>query len=281
LHFGRAAEQLYIAQSALSQQIRLLEEELDVRLFERTKRWVRLTTAGEAFLEDARDILCRVERATVRSQRIARGEIGQLRIGYTILALHSVLSQMLKTFRDRYPNVQLILSEMSTQNQIKALQNRQIDVGFLHPPIDNADFLRIHEIKTETTIVVLPYSDRLSRRKRVTMELLSQYPLIIHPRHEGPVLYDRIMQLYEKIGCQPLITQEAVTSPTRIGLVATGIGITFVPEVFSTFSYAGVVYKPLQEKAPQLSYAISWRDGDTSPLIPILLEIATGNGVLT
>jgi DNA-binding transcriptional LysR family regulator len=270
LHFGRAAAQLYIAQSALSQQIKLLEAELEVTLFERTKRSVRLTAAGVALLEDAYEILQRVEQATVRSQRVARGEVGQLRIGYTILALHSILSPVLKAFRDRLPDVQLVLQEMSTQNQVKALETKQIDVGFLHPPIADAPALILRPMKTERMMVVLPQTHRLSKRKRVSVRQLKQEPLIIHPRSEGTVLYDQILQLYANIDCQPVIAQEAVTSPTRIGLVAAGLGITFVPEVFCNFSYAGVTYGVLKE-APILSYAVAWREEEPSPLVQALL----------
>jgi DNA-binding transcriptional LysR family regulator len=272
LHFGRAAERLYIAQSALSQQILGLEAELGIQLLERTKRRVRLTVAGQAFWEEARDILGRVEQAVQRSQRIARGEMGLLRIGFTILALHSVLPQILATFRDRHSQVQLLLSEMSTQTQLNALQAKQIDVGFLHPPIE-AKHLNLLTIKTEKMMVALPSQHPLAGRKRLTMQSLSPYPLIIHPRHEGAVLYDQILQLYAQIDRQPAIVQEATTSPTRIGLVAAGIGVTFVPEGLQALNYTGVVYKTLSKSAPKLSYAVAWQPEDSSPTVQSLLKV--------
>jgi DNA-binding transcriptional LysR family regulator len=272
LHFGRAAERLYIAQSALSQQILSLEAELGIPLLERTKRRVQLTAAGQALLEDARNILHQVEQAIERSQRVARGEIGQLRIGFTILALHSILPPMLATFRKHYPKVQLVLSEMSTQAQLEALRHQQIDVGFLHPPINERD-LELVEIKTEAMMVVLSSQHPLARRKRLTVRSLSPYPLIVHPRHEGPVLYDQILQLYANADCQPTIAQEATTSPTRIGLVATGIGITFVPEGFCALNYPGIVYKKLSGSVPRLSYGMAWQREDTAPLVQSLLNI--------
>lgn len=273
LHFGRAAERLYIAQSALSQQILGLEAELGIRLLERTKRRVRLTTAGQAFLEDARNIIHRVEQAIEKSQRVARGEIGQLRIGFTILSLHSVLPPILATFRNHHPNVQLMLSEMSTQAQLEALRAKQIDVGFLHPPINQQD-LELFAIKTEAMTVVLPSQHPLARRKRLTMRSLIPYPLIIHPRYEGPVLYDQILQLYANADCQPTIAQEVTTSPTRIGLVATGIGVTFVPEGLCALNYPGIVYKKLSGSTPRLSYAMAWQREKTLPLVQSLLNIS-------
>jgi DNA-binding transcriptional LysR family regulator len=271
LHFGRASEKLYIAQSALSQQILNLEAELGVQLLQRTKRSVQLTTAGQTFLEDARDLLHRVEQATARSQRIARGEIGQLRIGFTILALHSVLSPILVRFRKHYPEVQLCLSEMSTQSQLTALQAKQLDIGFLHPPISELG-LNLLRLKTEQMVVVLPSQHPLAHRKRITIKNLSSDPLIIHPRHEGVVLYDQILQLYAQANYQPTIAQEAMTSPTRIGLVAAGLGVTFVPAGLQILNYPGVVYKPLSA-APKLSYGIAWSQEGRSPLVESLLNM--------
>jgi DNA-binding transcriptional LysR family regulator len=273
LHFGRAAERLYIAQSALSQQILGLEAELGTQLLERTKRRVRLTVAGQALLEDARAILHQVEQAIERSQRVAKGEIGQLRIGFTILSLHSVLPRILATFRQYHPNVKLILSEMSTQTQLGALRTKQIDIGFLHPPIQEQD-LELFTIKTESMMVVLPSEHPLAQRKRLTVLSLNALPLIIHPRQEGPILYDQILQLFANANCQPTIVQEATTSPTRIGLVAAGLGVTFVPEGLRVLSYSGIVYKHLSGGIPTLSYAIAWQQADTMPLVQSLLKVA-------
>jgi DNA-binding transcriptional LysR family regulator len=266
LHFGRAAERLHIAQSALSQQILSLESELGVSLLHRTKRRVQLTAAGVGFLEDARSIMVQVGQAKERSQRVARGEIGQLRIGFTILSLHSVLPPILQSLRQSYPEVQITLHEMTTQAQLEALRTEQIDVGFLHPPVPNAN-LEIVNLKTETMWVVLSNQHPLAQRQRLTLRLLCHSPLIIHPRHEGVVLYGQILQLYNKMNCQPTIVQEAMTSPTRIGLVAAGLGITFVPESLCALNYPGVVYKKLSGAMPQLAYAIAWQRENTMPLI--------------
>jgi DNA-binding transcriptional LysR family regulator len=266
LHFGRAAERLHIAQSALSQQILSLESELGISLLYRTKRQVQLTTAGVAFLEDARSILVQAGRAVERSQRVARGEIGQVRIGFTILSLHSVLPLILQSFRQSYPEVQITLHEMTTQAQLEALRTEQIDVGFLHPPVPDTN-LELANLKTETMWVVLSSQHPLAHRQRLTLRSLCHSPLIIHPRPEGVVLYDQILQLYDQVNCSPTIVQEATTSPTRIGLVAAGLGITFVPESLCALNYPGVVYKKLSGAMPQLAYAIAWQRENIMPLI--------------
>lgn len=272
LHFGRAAERLYIAQSALSQQILDLEAEIGVQLLERTKRRVQLTRAGEAFWEDSRQILERVEEAVERSQKIARGETGKLRVGFTILALHALVTEILAEFQRLHPQVQLVLNEMSTQTQVAALHQKQIDVGFLHPPIEERN-LELFHLKTEAMVVALASKHPLARSPRITVKALSSYPLIIHPRHEGPILYDRILQMYAEANCQPNIAQEATTSPTRIGLAATGMGVTFVPGTLSSLNYAGIVYKPLSGAVPKLDYAIAWRRDEEIVLARSLLNV--------
>jgi DNA-binding transcriptional LysR family regulator len=161
---------------------------------------------------------------------------------------------------------------MSTQTQLAALRIKQIDVGFLHPPINEPD-LELFAIKTEAMMVALPSQHSLAQRKRLTMRSLNPYPLIIHPRHEGPVLYDQILQLYTSAGFQPIIAQEATTSPTRIGLVAAGIGVTFVPEGLCSLSHPGIVYKKLSGAIPRLSYAMACQREDALPLVQSLLNI--------
>jgi DNA-binding transcriptional LysR family regulator len=115
--------------------------------------------------------------------------------------------------------------------------------------------------------VVLSSQHPLAQRQRLTLRSLCHSPLIIHPRPEGVVLYDQILQLYDQVNCPPTIVQEATTSPTRIGLVAAGLGITFVPESLCALNYPGVVYKKLSGAMPQLAYAIAWQRENIMPLI--------------
>ena len=131
LHFRRAAERLHMTQPALSRQIRALETEVGVLLLQRTQRQVQLTVAGKIFLAEARAILQRTEQAVQLTQRAARGEIGQLKISFVAPALRGILPTIIRVFRDRYPDVQLLLSEKRTQEQVEAFHTHQIDVGVL------------------------------------------------------------------------------------------------------------------------------------------------------
>ncbi len=256
LHFGRAAERLYMTQPALSKQLRRLENELELQLLHRTKRTVELTAAGKAFLSEARRVLQQAEQAVQVAKRAARGEVGQLRIAFTASAMHGVLPEILKTFRDRYPKVKLDLTELCTLDQVEALRTEKVDVGFLHPPVD-APFLKLEPLQGESLVVALPQNHPLVERDRLPLEALANEPFILHPRYEGPVLYDQIIDLCRQAGFEPRVVHEEVKNQTRVGLVAAGMGITFVPESLQQAAVSGVIYRPLSGLAPQLQLAVA------------------------
>jgi DNA-binding transcriptional LysR family regulator len=132
LHFGRAAESLHLSQPALSKQIQALEDSLEIQLFERTKHWVRLTSAGQKFLETAHRILHEVEEGIQVTRQVANGEIGRLRIGFTEATLFSLAPNIVRTYREQYPQVKLILTSGGTEAQVEAIRTHQIDVGFVY-----------------------------------------------------------------------------------------------------------------------------------------------------
>jgi DNA-binding transcriptional LysR family regulator len=272
LHFGRAAERLHITQPALSRQIQSLEAELDVQLFQRTKRSVQLTIAGQTFLEEARQILCHAEQAIQTTRRVARGEIGQLRLSFTASALRSVLPEMVRVFRDRYPDVQLTMNERCTHDQVIALQNHQVDVGFLYLPVDEK-LLTLQPIAEEVWIVALPKGHTLATQKHLTLSALANEAFILHPRQAGAAFYDQIIQLCERSGFYPNVVQEVETSQTRVGLVAAGMGITFVPEHLQNAGDTEVIYRHLKGDAPKLQLAIARRRDNFSPVVQQFLQV--------
>ncbi|MBV8885020.1 MAG: LysR family transcriptional regulator [Chroococcidiopsidaceae cyanobacterium CP_BM_RX_35] len=138
LHFSRAAEKLQIAQPPLSQQIRYLEEELGVQLFEHTKRRVQLTYAGQVFLLEARRVLTQLEQAVMMAQRASRGEIGRLGVGVNATAAQSFLPEILRVFRERFPDVKLVLHELASHKQAQGIREDHIDIGFLSVEVDVA-----------------------------------------------------------------------------------------------------------------------------------------------
>lgn len=257
LHFGRAAEQVGITQPVLSDQIRRLETLLGVQLLHRTKRVVQLTEPGRIFLADALKLLKQTDVAITTVQQAAQGKLGALKIGYTGPALYTVLPEILRRFRDRYPEVELSLHECCTPDQEAALLASELQVGFLHPPINAA--LQQREVLCEPMVVALPENHPLANQAGLSIKDLAHESFILFPRAVGPHLYSQIMMLCAQAGFAPRVVQEVTPQPTMIGLVAAGIGIAFVSESLQNISRPGVTYRSLQEATPWLRLAIAWK----------------------
>ncbi|MBD2261256.1 LysR family transcriptional regulator [Pseudanabaena sp. FACHB-2040] len=272
LHFGRAAERLQLTQPALSKQIASLEKELGAQLFTRTKRTVALTAAGQVFWEQAVQILAQLEEAIHLIQRTARGEAGHLRIGFTETATHTVLPALVRRFRDRFPNVKLTMLELCTEAQVAALTVRQIDVAFLHPPIDERG-LKLYSLLEEDFVAVLPKQHPLLSYEQIPVSAFADEPLIIHPRKEGPALYDGLIQICQQAGFQPKIVQESISARTRICLVAAGIGISFVPQSVQPSVVPDVACRALADCPMKLKFAAAWQQSSTAPTLQAFLDI--------
>ncbi len=273
LHFGRAATRLGMAQPPLSQQIRRLEEELGVLLFERTKRRVQLTEAGRVFLDEARRTLAQAERAARAAQRAQRGEIGRLEVGYVGSAAFDVLPEILRTFRARFPEVELALHELTTAQQVRALDDERIGVGFLRPPLYDGR-LASRVILREPLVVALPATHPLAHHRRIPLGALAGEPFILYPRHLAPGPYDQVLSLCHQAGFSPRVTQEAVEMQTIAGLVAAGIGVSLVVATVQDLRSSGVVYRALDGAAPTMDLAIAWRRDDPSRVLAAFLGIA-------
>lgn len=273
LHFNRAAERLHMAQPPLSQQIKHLETELGVELFHRrTKRQVQLTEAGRVLLQAAYQILAQLEQAVCDTQRTGRGETGTLIIGFTSSVVYDVLPAILYQFRQRFPQVDLVLQELTTTQQEEALHHQRIEVGFCHPPLkDNS--LRLEYILQEPLIVALPESHPLAAEATISVRSLADESFILFPRHLGPGLYDQIVNFCEQADFRPKVMQEAIQMQTIIGLISAEMGIALVPASLQNLQRVGVVYKPLQPATLQVETAMVWRSDSTSSVLREFLEV--------
>jgi DNA-binding transcriptional LysR family regulator len=272
LHFGRAAQRLQIAQPPLSQQIRQLEEELGVQLFHRTKRSVQLTEAGQLFLEEASQILTRAEQAIQIVQRADRGETGRLTLGFVGSATYSILPGVLKVFRRRFPEVLLSLHEMTTTQQVQALYEDRIHLGFVRPPIYEQE-LMIESILKEPFVAVLPEFHRLANETQISLLTLANDPFILFPRYLGSGFYDQIVNMCQQVGFQPQVAQEAIQMQTIISLVAAELGVALVPASVQNLQRVGVVYKALAESTSQVELAMVWRPDKISSVLQKFLEV--------
>lgn len=274
LHFGRAAEKLHISQPPLSMQIRALEDELGVTLLNRTQRHVSLTQAGNALLQEARQILSRIDQAVLATRRAGRGEIGQLIVAFVSIADYNVLPIVLREFRHAYPLVNLTLKEATTDAQIDDLINGRIDVGLILPPV-NEPMLESTPVLREPLIAALPEHHALaSTPGAISLAALANEHFILFPRQRAPGLYDDVVSFCRFAGFSPRIGQEAVQMQTIVSLVSADIGVALIPESLRNLRRTGVVYKSLKEKSPMTEIQITWRRDDPLPVLRSFIELA-------
>lgn len=272
LHFARAAERLHMAQPPLSQQIQKLEQELGVQLFYRTRRHVQLTEAGYVFLEQARLTIAQAEQAITAVQRASRGEIGRLVIGFVGSAMFAVLPDILRVYRERFPDVHLVLRELTTSQQVHALHNGRIDVGFIRPPLAD-DTLSVQVILREPLLIALPENHPLSAQPELPLQALAREPFILFPRHLGSSFYDQIVSYCQQAGFSPGIVQEAIEMQTIVSLVAANMGVALVPASLQNLRRVGVAYKSIAGATPITELAMTWRKEHTSPVLEAFMHV--------
>lgn len=274
LNFTRAAERLHIAQPPLSQQIQALEAELGLQLFDRKKRPLELTVAGQVFLEEARLVMIQVERAIALTQRANRGEIGRLTIGVNSPIANSLLPDILRTFRDRFPDVKLVLRELTSFQQIQDLGDRRIDVGFdsLPNPYKNEAELTFMPILEEPLVIALPENHPLAAQSEIPLEALADEPFIL-PSPELVPFYTEIFDLCQQAGFSPKVVQEATWTIAVLSLVAGGVGVAILRANVQNLQRTGVVYRPILGQNLTRQLAVVWRRDDSSIILQEFLKV--------
>jgi DNA-binding transcriptional LysR family regulator len=279
LHFNRAAQRLNMTQPAVSQSLRRLETEVKVRLLQRSRRHAELTPAGEMFLGEARRLLKQFDVAVERAQRIGRGETGQLCVGATQSALFIVIPEILRRFRQRLPGIGVIVREMSGAAQERALLDGDIQIGMLHPPLDDTS-LRCNTIARIRFDVAMSVRNPLARKKSLTLKDLAHERFIMFPRQLAPTLHDQIISLCQRSGFSPQIVLEATPAQTIIGYVAAELGIGFIASKYQQAPRADVVYRRLSGVAPDLLLGAAYTADDVSPSMRTFVDVAGTVGQL-
>jgi DNA-binding transcriptional LysR family regulator len=279
LHFGRAATRLHMTQPPLTQAIAQLEKLLAVRLFERTKRSVRMTATAVALLPPVRDLLARAQALPEQARAAAAGEVGRLRLAFVSTAGYSLLPQWVRTFRDHYPLVQLDLLEATGDMQLQAFERHEIDAGImLHSPGFAPVGLDRRLIAKEPLLLALADHHPLAAMASLRLDDVLAQPLVIFPRRIVPSLYDAIFGMYHAAAQSPQIAQEAIQMQTIVNLVSAGLGVAWVPESVKQFQRAGVVYRSVAGKkgsrVPACETSLVWPAGDCSPCVQRLMEFA-------
>lgn len=278
LHFGRAAERLHMAQPPLSQQIKKLEEELDVELFNRTRRKVELTPAGKLFLDEARLTVQQAERAQRIAVEAKEGIRGRLRVGFVTSACYSILPILIRRFRQEHPWVDLEMLEMTPQQQIEAMEQGTIDAGLLRPPVGPGCLLTT-TLFEEPILVALPSDHRMANENAISLKSLAEESFVMFPRHHGPGIYDVIMKACHEAGFTPHVSYSPNQMQTLLAYVAGGLGIALVPQSLFVFHPGQIVYRPLKGKPVRVELAMISRRSEENPQLKAFQELSAQVGM--
>ena len=267
LHFGRTAELIHISQPALSLQIKALEEEVGVRLFERNRRKTTLTAAGAAFRDDAAAALSQLEQAIRRARLAANGKLGLLRIGFISTAGSELAADIVRQFRELSPEVEVSLRNILTREQVQMLETGSLDIGFLRLPIGRHSALDVVTVHREPFVLVVPSSHKLAKRKRVRLREVAGENFVMYERTWAPGFHDLMFGILGDAGIVPNVTQTAGEVPTLISLVHSGMGITIAPLSVVIHSVPSVVICEILDRIPMCEIAIAVRKGTRAPVI--------------
>jgi DNA-binding transcriptional LysR family regulator len=280
LHFGRAAEILGMTQPPLSQSIMALERELGATLFLRTKRSVALTAFGAQWVTYVRAALDGVKALPDIARRLRDGEAGRLELSFVSTADYSILPALVRRYSSLYPDVEIALTEATSDVQIAALLDGKGHAGIVIPPAHDAlpESLVYRRLVSEPLIAAIPESWIADKRLSLRAGKLSpagviDAPLVIFPRRSAPAFHDLVMDYYVAHGGQARIAQEAIQMQTIISLVSAGMGIALVPASLRHLARTGVRYVDLQEGAPSLETGIVWRRDETAPTLARFLTM--------
>jgi DNA-binding transcriptional LysR family regulator len=275
-NFSRAAESLQIEQPPLSQRIRSLEKKLKIELFDRKRRPLQLTEAGKVFEAEARLVLTNLERAITQAQRTHRGEIGFLSIGIASSIANTLLPDLLRTFCDRFPKIELELRELTADQQIQALRDRRLNIGFevfanLYTQDDHVTTLPILD---ESLVVALPESHPLAAQAQIPLSALANKALLL-PSIDAFPFYQEFIDCCAQAGFQPNLAQQAKATwmLTILSLVVAGVGLAILPSNVQNLQRRGVVYRTIQDAKLTRQISAMWRRDDSSIVLREFLKV--------
>jgi DNA-binding transcriptional LysR family regulator len=276
LNFTKAASKLHLAQPSLTRQIHNLEDEIGVRLLNRSKSQVTLTEEGRSFLADARRILALASESILSVQRLSRGETGQLNIAYLPNFDFGLLPETLGLFRQAFPHVALNLFDMTPAEQFRALEARKIDLGFvgLCPP-GGAGNLQWESIGRDKIVVVVPLKHPLVRERRIKLAQLETMFFVGMSEKTYPGSREWLNETCRLAGFTPRVLQDAEVEPALMNFVAEGLGVTLAREHMRKLPHPGVVFRPLVPPVTS-DYFIAWNRNNDSRGLQQYIQIVKG-----
>jgi len=273
-HFGRAAENLKMTQSGLSQMIKALEKEIGVKLLDRTTRTVALTGMGNSLYQHAVELIQAHRLAEERIAGIVSGQQGTVRLGFVPSAALEVLPRFISGLRRHTPNISIELHELTSARQLAYLKEGQLDIGLVRE-VNQSPGLVITPIVKEPLLLAVPQKHRLSNRKSIKMDELREEQFVSFPQNQVSYLHNKVNSLCTEAGFTPTVIQEAVQFATILGLVSSGVGIAVVPQSVSLIQLPNLKFIPIDgPSAYSLIHVARRPDSQATPAQIQVMDIA-------
>lgn len=272
-NLGRAAAQLHISQPPLTRQIHQLEQELAVQLFNRTPKGMELTEAGVLLAQEARNIFSLVQQASEKTQRASQGRLGRLDIAVFGSGVLDTIPRLLLRFKRDFPEVRVVLHTMEKEEQIQALRQHRISLGFnrMLKPVPDIDSVLVQK---EPLLLAVNENSQLATQPSIQFRELADHPMVLFSSSGRPNFVDKVMSLCYSAGFTPEITQEVGDVVTGVALVASGFGVCLVSKSGATLSIPGVVYREISDMPENSTIDLSciYRANDNSRLLASFLD---------
>src|SRR6266481_8177370 len=273
LSFTKAAENLHLAQPSLTRQIKDLEAEIGVWLFDRSGKRISLTPEGESFLLDARRLLAECAQSVLAVQRLSRGEASQFNIGYVANLYHDLLPATLEAFRKACPHTALNLFDMTPAEQYQALQERKIDLGFVcFRARSNGSDLRSASVGQDIMMVAVAEVNPLAKKAKIDLKDLEPMFFVGMSQKAYPGSNEWLIDVCREAGFSPRILQDADREPAVISFVAAGLGVALLPEQIKRLPHEGVIFRPLRQRLAADSWAV-WKGNNSSDCLKQYIQI--------
>jgi DNA-binding transcriptional LysR family regulator len=277
LHFGRSARRLGVVQSAVSQTLQSLEEEIGAELFERSKRRVALSAAGQAFIEPARRALEEFELAKASARGAASGEAGELRIHCTMMAALTVMPKVVASFQRRYPKVNVRVNSSGSVEQLRALREWRCDIAFMpkasaKKSVEDDPSLQLESLAPDPLCAVIKRGHAFSKRRSLPLGELAGRPMVFLLQRDEPQVYQRFREDCAAAGFEPKVAVQVESIEAALAFAAAGVGVACLPRSIQKLGFRGVAVVPLEPPIKTMICAV-WRRTPASATATRFIEL--------
>lgn len=273
LSFTRAAQRLHLAQPPLSRHIRALEQRLGTVLFDRSGRRVALTAAGAVFYEETRSVMPQLIRAGETTRRFASGQTERLRLGFVSAVLSPELVEVLRLFREKHPQVQLLVQDLPPAEQLAALRHGTLDGGFIGlPPEERTPGIELLPWRQEALVAFVPFGHPLAKRQRMDLRTLAGEALVAVSSEAAPAFAAYLRRVCGSAGFRPRIVLESPRAQAVAVMVAAGAGIALLPVSLRRVVDGAAAVVPIRD-APKISHVFAHASGAVSPAMRRFMKL--------